>query len=529
MASPPVDDLGPSGTRRDPARYRAATAAVVAAAAVGLLARFVTSSPLWLDEALSVNIAGLPLGDIPGTLRRDGHPPLFYLLLHGWMRQVGTTDDLVRAFSGVWAVALLPLTWVAAARVGGRRAAGCAVVILALSPYAVRYGTEARMYAMVSVLALAGWLLADAAWRRPALAPTVGVAACASLLLWTHYWALLFLAVAGGLLIVVALRAHRAADRARRGAALRLLVALAAAGLSFGPWVPSLWYQRVHTGTPWARASRPAELLSTLALDLGGGGTGEANALGWSMLVLAGVGAWLHCPRPWSLTMDLRSPRNAAAGGMAVLTAGTLVLGGVAGLVTGAAFASRYAAVVLPFVVVLAGLAVAEMRPRLLGVGTLVVISALAGLGVVRNATVARSDSRRNAEAIAAVARDGDLVVYCPDQAGPATARELGNDLEQVTFPTFGSPVLVDWVDYEARNAAVSPEAFAREVLTRAEGRTVFLVYSVAIHTHRETCPAVLEELARSRPAEVLTSASPAFEPAGVVRFAPPPDPPPGP
>lgn len=504
-------------------RHQAAAVGVVAIAVVGLCARFVTSSPLWLDEALSVNIAGLPLGDIPDALRRDGHPPLFYVLLHGWLRWVGTADALVRSLSGAWAAVLLPLTWAAASRVGGRRAAGCSVVILALSPYAVRYGTEARMYAMVSALALAGWLLADSAWRRPALAPTVGFAACAAALLWTHYWAIWLLAVAGGLLVVVAVRAQRSGDLARRGAALRLIAALAVAGVAFTPWLPALLHQRAHTGTPWARPSRPAELLSTLATDLGGGWTGEADVLGWLVLSLAAVGAWLRGPRPWTLTVDLRAPRNSAASTMAVLVGGTLALGWLAGAVAGTAFASRYGAVILPFVVILAGTAVAELRPRLAGVGALAVITVLAGLGVARNVTVERSDARRNASAIVAVARPGDLVVYCPDQTGPATARELGDDLEQVTFPSFAPPDLVDWVDYEARNAAVTPEAFARQVLDRAEGRTVFLVYSVAIHTHRETCPAVLDELARARPAEVLTTASQAYEPAGVVRLPPAP------
>ncbi|MDQ6911086.1 MAG: hypothetical protein M3Z84_09955, partial [Actinomycetota bacterium] len=50
---------------------------------LALALRFVALSHLWLDEALSVNIASLPLGDIPGALRHDGAPPLYYLLLHG--------------------------------------------------------------------------------------------------------------------------------------------------------------------------------------------------------------------------------------------------------------------------------------------------------------------------------------------------------------------------------------------------------------------------------------------------------------
>src|SRR4029079_6406321 len=36
----------------------------------------------WIDEGLSVGIADRPLTDIPGVLRQDGSPPLYYLLLH---------------------------------------------------------------------------------------------------------------------------------------------------------------------------------------------------------------------------------------------------------------------------------------------------------------------------------------------------------------------------------------------------------------------------------------------------------------
>ena len=364
-------------------------------AAVGACLRFVTSSPLWLDEALSVNIASLPLDEVSGALRRDGHPPLFYLLLHGWIAAVGDSDLAVRALSGLWAVALLPLVWIAGRRVGGRRTAACTVVILALSPFAVRYATEARMYAMVSVLALVGWLAADSAWRRPGLVPLAGVAVCSALLLWTHYWSIWFLAVGASLLAVLAWRANAGGDRAARSAALRILAAVGVGGLTFAPWLPTLWYQRAHTGTPWTRPSRPAEVLSTLASDLGGGGTGEAAVLGWLVLVLAAGGLWLRVSTPWELTADLRRPRGPAALSMAVLAGGTLVVGGLGGYLTGAGFASRYASVVLPFVVVLAATAVAELRPRALGVSVLGLIGLLSSLGLARNVTDDRSDAHQ--------------------------------------------------------------------------------------------------------------------------------------
>ena len=36
----------------------------------------------WIDEGLSVGISSHPLLDIPGVLRQDGSPPLYYVLLH---------------------------------------------------------------------------------------------------------------------------------------------------------------------------------------------------------------------------------------------------------------------------------------------------------------------------------------------------------------------------------------------------------------------------------------------------------------
>ena len=47
----------------------------------------------WIDEGLSVGIADRPLSEIPGTLRLDGSPPLYYSLLHVWMSVVGRSEE----------------------------------------------------------------------------------------------------------------------------------------------------------------------------------------------------------------------------------------------------------------------------------------------------------------------------------------------------------------------------------------------------------------------------------------------------
>ena len=143
---------------------------ICVALVIGVVLRFVTRSPLWLDEALSVNIARLPIGDISEALRHDGHPPLYYLLLHGWMALFGEGNVAVRAMSGVFTLATIPLLWIAGKRLGGTQVAWYALGVVALSPYALRYATETRMYALVMLLVLAGWLLLDDCLRRPNLA-----------------------------------------------------------------------------------------------------------------------------------------------------------------------------------------------------------------------------------------------------------------------------------------------------------------------------------------------------------------------
>ncbi len=495
-------------------------AATVVVVVVGLGFRFTTRSPLWLDEALSVNIARLPIGEIPAALRQDGHPPLYYVLLHWWMEAFGGSDRAVRAMSGAWSVLLLPLSWWAARRVGGRRAALYTVILVASSPFAVRYATETRMYSMLAVLATAGYLVVGSAMARPTPLRLGAASVVTGLLLWTHYWALWLLAVAVGLLVTRVVRDIRGGRRDRARGPMLVLASMFAGGLTFVPWLGHLLYQSARTGTPWARPMRPAEMLAVMVVDFGGGTTGEAAVLGWALVVLAVVGVTAAGVGAYRLVVDLR--RWTPAHVLGAITVGTMVVACAVGYATGATFASRYAASIHPFVMIMAGIGLAHPRPRWLSAVAVVSLLALSGVGLVRNITTDRSDAARSADAIHAVTAEGDLVVYCPDQLGPSTSRLLDPGLEQVTYPDLAPPDRVDWVDYQDRIDATSPEEFGAEVLARGEGRNIVLVYSTAYDTHRSTCPELFNVIGQIRTPEVLTEASEAYEPAGVAIFRPP-------
>ncbi|MBK9178125.1 MAG: glycosyltransferase family 39 protein [Acidimicrobiales bacterium] len=486
--------------------------------AAGLVLRFLTRSPLWLDEALSVNIARLPLGDIPEALRRDGHPPLYYVLLHGWSAMVGGGDAAVRAFSGLAAVACLPLAWLAGRRLGGTSAAWATTILLASSPYAIRYATEVRMYALVMALVLAGYLLLGACLERSTWPRLAGLAVVAGSLLLTHYWSAYLLAAVG---LVLLGRARRPGSRR---ASLRALAAMAVgAALMILPWLPSFWSQAQNTGTPWAGPMRPTAVLMVTVVDFGGGPDSEGQLLGVVVVVLVLLALFGRAVDRRTIEVDLRTVPQVRTELAVVAT--TLVLAVVAAYVTSSAYASRYAAVVFPLVVLAAGVGVTRFRAPWVRVAVLAVAATFGLLGGYRNVVDDRTQGGDVVAAIDAGAAAGDVVAYCPDQLGPAFSRGLRDDVAALAYPTGDAPGLVDWREYAARNEAADPAAFADELLQLAgPDNAVWLVWQGGYRTFGDDCEALFRALAAGKPTveTVVAADGEVFEPATLTRFSGP-------
>jgi 4-amino-4-deoxy-L-arabinose transferase-like glycosyltransferase len=129
-----------------------------------------------------------PARVVRAVLLSDTSPPLYYLLLYGWTLVFGTSDVALRLFSTSWSLACLPLLVGVARRIGGRGSVLPACLLFALSPFAVYYSTEARMYSLLWF-----WVLA-LAWASLELRQARGIA---PYLLWiaisaagflTHYF-----------------------------------------------------------------------------------------------------------------------------------------------------------------------------------------------------------------------------------------------------------------------------------------------------------------------------------------------------
>src|SRR5258708_12844492 len=78
--------------RGDPfARSRnAIPVALLALTAISILIRVQSIDfKYWVDEGISVGIAGHPLSHLHALLKEDGSPPLYYAVLHFWMQAFG--------------------------------------------------------------------------------------------------------------------------------------------------------------------------------------------------------------------------------------------------------------------------------------------------------------------------------------------------------------------------------------------------------------------------------------------------------
>jgi len=504
-------DRGPvAASRTRSLAPRLADFAVAGLTAVGVAARFYTSSKLWLDEALSVNIASLPLSEVFPALRQDGHPPLYYVLLHFWMMLVGSGDVAVRALSGIFGVAALPLSWVAGRRLAGRSGARWALLVVALSPYCVRYSTETRMYSLVMFLVLGGYLLLADALRSPAVWRFVGLTLVSGLLLLSHYWSFWLL---GSVALMLIWRCWRIPHECSRS--LCCLAAVAAGGVMFVPWLGSFLHQTHHTGTPWGEPFGPFKLLSVTFADMFGSAAYSKGVLAsYLAVVLLLVALFVVRVRGREVLVDLYgAPPVCPEIAMCALTA---ALGWAASEVAGAAYQSRYAAVFVPLLLISIAVGIARMPgvPRV-ALGGLLLGLSLLGIRWI-NHQFERTQSSEVVAAIIDVARPGDVVVYCPDQLGPAYAREMPEGLVELAYPTLEDPDRIDWVDYAERNSGADPEQVAGEVQAVAGDRTIFVVWNAGFRTFDKQCERLVAAAGagRSRVHVVRPNPGRYFEPA---------------
>ncbi|HWC12451.1 MAG TPA: glycosyltransferase family 39 protein [Acidimicrobiales bacterium] len=419
---------------------------------------------LWMDEGVSVGISSHSLLRIPGLLVQDGSPPLYYLLLRGWMAIVGRSEAQTHALSLLLALAAVPLALWAGWSLFSPRVGWILAGLVATSPFLGFFAVETRMYTLAVVLALVATAahLHVFAFGRSRYLPLF--VAALVLLLYTHNWGL-FLALAAAVAVVPCALATSHPLVVLRRAAL----GFGAVALLYLPWVPTLLAQARRTGAPWSPTPGVRDAVSALAVVLGD----ESERVLVALVLTAGLALVAVVRRP-------REPEGAAAIALAILVGVTLAAGWAAARVE-PAWSPRYLAVLLPALLLLAALGLARSGGA--GVVALAIVLVVWIQPVARLAgdeeplrTNAAAD-REISELVRPYLRTGDLVVAAQMEEVPVLRYYLGPGL-RFADPTglVADPWVVDWRDAEARMAAARPAPLLAAVDALPAGGHIFLV-----------------------------------------------------
>ncbi|MFL5844854.1 MAG: glycosyltransferase family 39 protein [Solirubrobacteraceae bacterium] len=430
--------------------------------ALGLLGLVVVSCLLrstalhgrfWIDEGLSVNIASFPLLDIPGALRQDGSPPLYYLLLGVWTRLFGDGEARTHALSLGCALLTIPAGFALARTLFSERAGWYTAILAGLVPFLSYYAQETRMYALETLLSLllAGTFAMVFVQGRRRWMPAFVLSGAA--LIYTHNWGLFMLA-GTGIALLPLLRSGAVAWR-------DALIGYGAIGVLYLPWVPTLIYQAGHTGAPWATAPALRDLPGELAGIFGGPGPGVA------LLLVGGSGlaGWWALRRNGA-EREPASPEGTAATTIAVAILVALVLAFVLNQVAPAWSARYFAALIGPMLLLGGGVL---SRAGNLG---LVTVALVAGLWL--HPPTGRVNNKSDMHRVAVLARDrvhpGDIVISTHPEQVPLAHFYFPKGLRWASgMGWFPDTRIFDWRDALDRYRAADPQTVADTLIGALE------------------------------------------------------------
>jgi uncharacterized membrane protein YedE/YeeE len=255
---------------------------------------------------------------------------------------------------------------------------------------------------------------------------------------------------------------------------------------------------------------RPTTAFNFTINDFGSGLYADSAFFGTVTVVLMLLGLFGWARDRTHVSLDLRTRPQLRV--EAVVGALTFGIGIVMAFLLRGAYAPRYASVIFPFIALLVAGGVTRFGGRWIRFGVLLVLVGYLGIGATWNVRDTRTQATTTAPLIDEFGQPGDIVVYCPDQLGPAGSRLVRDDVEQIAYPTYGDPSLVDWVDYQERNDAAVPQDFAARVVADAgTDHGIFVVWSGLYKTFEDDCEALVTAIGGARPAQVLQTESGAF------------------
>ena len=416
---------------------------------------------LWMDEGLSIGIASQPFVDIPGILRQDGSPPLYYLALNLWMELFGTGPAETQGLSVAVSLLAVPGGLWAGWTLFDKRVGLICAALAAFNPFLTTYAQETRMYSLMVVISL---LLSAAfihvfVFRRRVYLPFFVVLLAA--ILYTHSWGIFV--TAGTLVALVPLWLS---GEDRHGLVRDAAIGYGAAFLLYVPWLPTLLYQIAHTGAPWLNSPRMGAPVQISKALLGGGTVTVA------LVLAAGSGLVAVLSRKMAGDRERTAVLTALSVGVATLAVAWLFSQ------VSPAWTTRYLGVALGPIFLLAAVGLA--RAGNLGLVALVIVLGIWAVPKTSNLEN-KSNAADLATAVADTMRPGDLVVTLQPEQHPLIHYHLRNDMTEATqLGEVQRKGVMDWRDVQDKLEDATPAENLKPLLDKLpRSRRVLLVHPV--------------------------------------------------
>jgi uncharacterized membrane protein len=184
---------------------------------------------LWFDEVWRTHVS-LAGDSLRYVLWHDTHPPLFALVLWGWIRVFGDSEIAVRVPALLCGLGSIAMTVALARRWFGSRLAILAGGLLAASPAHIWYSHENKNNMLLVLLTVTAVWGLDRAWRSDRLRDWAVFVIASVLSLWTNLFAFWITCATCGWLCFRALRNGRRVHALQRTVTATLMV-----GAGFAP------------------------------------------------------------------------------------------------------------------------------------------------------------------------------------------------------------------------------------------------------------------------------------------------------
>lgn len=187
---------------------------VVLILVAGLILRlFKVNQSLWLDEAINVTfVKSLNLKSLIFEYAiGDFHPPLYHVLLRGWVLLFGTSEAAVRVPSVILGLAIVYVTYLIARKLFEEKTALIAATLIATSPLHIYYSQEARMYMLAAFFASVSIYFFVSILKKEALVNWIGFVVSTALMLYSDYLPYLLLLAYVSYLLMFKKNIHKSA------------------------------------------------------------------------------------------------------------------------------------------------------------------------------------------------------------------------------------------------------------------------------------------------------------------------------